>query len=86
MADFTGNPLVFEAVDEAYPERVYVLAVELASSVTSGFAVFKDNKGRKVFTFLFDGQPPVQNKGELGWVDGLIADTLSGGTVNVYIR
>jgi predicted transcriptional regulator len=78
----TPNPAV-----EVYDHEVKVKFIEFANYINAGDAVIvKDRIGRVVWTGVGATDFSEVRSGDIGWVDGLVLDTLTSGVCRVYIQ
>jgi len=71
-----------------WPSNVKVEQIEWSGFAASGNLIIKDQTGRVVIDWLISATDTILapvRLSKVGWVNGFVLDTLSGGVVSVYI-
>lgn len=67
--------------------NIYIKQVEFSNYAAQGNqAILKDANGKTVWSATGEGDLSPVRLGDIGWVNGLILDTLTAGLVTVYVK
>jgi hypothetical protein len=69
-----------------WPSNIWVRQVAWEGYVASATAVLKDRNGKVVWSPTAAGDLSPIRANDMGWVEGLVLDTLTSGLVTLYIK